>query len=55
MLFRSKYTGGLPGPGGNVSLNGDNLIQQAQAEIETLNKELDDIYTGGDGYSFIIG
>lgn len=52
---RSKYTSGIPGPQGNVSLNGDALIQQAQQEIEILNKELDDIYTGGDGYSFIIG
>lgn len=52
---RSKYQGGIPSPTGNVSLNGDALIQQAQAEIEALDKELNDIYLGGDGYGFIIG
>ena len=52
---RSKYTNGIPGPNGNVALNGEQLIQQAQQEIENLDKELDLIYTGGDGYSFIIG
>jgi len=52
---RSKYANGIPGPQGNVTLNGDALIQQATYEIERLDKELDDIYTGGDGYSFIIG
>lgn len=52
---RSKFTGGFPGPTGNVTLNGDALLQQAQAEIEILDKELDNIITGDAGYSFIIG
>jgi len=52
---RDKYQSGLPGPTGNVTLNGSQLIQQAQQEIEVLDKELDNIFTGGDGYSFVIG
>lgn len=52
---RSKFTGGFPGPTGNVTLNGDALIQQSQMEVEVLEKELDNIVTGDAGYSFIIG
>src|SRR6056300_762562 len=33
---RSKFTGGLPGPGGATTLNGDALKQEALQELETL-------------------
>lgn len=52
---RSKFPSGLPGPNGTITFNGEVLMQQADAEIEKLDKELDNIVTGGDGYSFIIG
>lgn len=52
---RNKYPGGFPGPGGNVTLNGDALIQQATTEKTVLDKELMDIVTAGDGYGFVIG
>lgn len=52
---RSKFSSGLPGPDGNVMLNGEALIQEAAAEIERLEKELSEQLAGGDGYSFIIG
>lgn len=52
---RGKFTSGLVGPGGNVSLNGDALIQQSVAELDLLEKELDNLVISGDGYGFIIG
>lgn len=52
---RNKYPGGFPGPNGPVQLNGDSLIQQAQAEVEKLDLEINNIVTAGDGYGFIIG
>lgn len=52
---RDKFPGGFPGPNGSVTLNGSTLKQEAQAEIDKLDKELMDIVTGPDGYGFIIG
>lgn len=52
---RSKFPGGFAGPTGTVTLNGDQLIQQATAEIEKLDIELNNLVTAGDGYGFIIG
>lgn len=52
---RGKFTSGLPGPNGTIQFNGDALMAEAKEEIEKLDKELIDIVTGGDGYSFIIG
>lgn len=53
---RSKYTNGLPGPGGNVTLNGDQLKQDALAEMERLESELNNFTTGTSyGMPFIIG
>jgi len=52
---RSKFTGGLPGPNGNVILNGTELKTDAQAEIERLLLELDNLVTADNGYSFVIG
>jgi hypothetical protein len=52
---RSKFASGLVGPGGAVQLNGTDLIQQSIQELELLEKELDNLVTASDGYSFIIG
>lgn len=52
---RNKYPSGLPGPNGAVTLNGDQLIQEAQQEIEKLEKEINDMVPASDGYAFIVG
>jgi hypothetical protein len=52
---RDKFPGGFPGPSGTVTLNGATLKQEAQIEIDKLEKELLNMITSGDGYSFIIG
>jgi hypothetical protein len=52
---RDKFPSGFPGPTGNVMLNGATLKQEAQVEILKLEKQLLDIVTGSDGYSFCIG
>jgi hypothetical protein len=52
---RDKFPGGFPGPNGNTTLNGSTLKQEAQVEIEKLEKELLNLVTSGDGYSFVIG
>jgi hypothetical protein len=36
-------------------LNGTTLKQEAQVEIEKLEKELLNLITSADGYSFVIG
>lgn len=52
---RDKFPGGFPGPNGNVQLNGATLKQEAQVEIDKLEKELTTMVASGDGYSFICG
>lgn len=52
---RDKFPGGFPGPNGNTTLNGATLKQEAQIEIDKLEKELLNLVTSGEGYSFIIG
>lgn len=52
---RSKFTSGLPGPNGNVVLNGEALKQEALQEFERLEIELQNLVTADDGYGFIIG
>lgn len=52
---RDKFPGGFAGPNGSVTLNGATLKQEAQTEIEKLEKQLLDLVTASDGYSFIIG
>jgi len=39
-LIRSKYTSGTPGPSGNISLNGDMLIQEARTDFAELKEAL---------------
>jgi hypothetical protein len=52
---RDKFPGGFPGPSGNVQLNGANMKQEAQVELEKLEQQLLNLVTSGDGYSFVIG
>ena len=52
---REKFPGGLPGPNGNVTLNGATLKQEAQTQLDKLEKELLNLVTSGDGYGFLIG
>jgi hypothetical protein len=52
---RDKFPGGFPGPNGSVTLNGSALKNEAQTEIEKLEKELMNQVAGGDGYGFSIG
>ena len=52
---RDKFPGGFPGPSGTVTLNGATLKQEAQVEIDKLEKELLNMITSGDGYAFIVG
>lgn len=52
---RDKFPSGFPGPSGNTMFNGATLKQEAQIEIDKLEKELLNLVTSGDGYSFVIG
>jgi hypothetical protein len=52
---RDKFPGGFPGPNGNITLNGATLKQEATVEIMRLEKQLLDLVTSSDGYSFCIG
>lgn len=52
---RDKFPGGFPGPNGTVMLNGATLKQEAQVEIDKLEKELLNMVASGDGYGFVIG
>jgi len=52
---RDKFPSGFPGPNGNVMLNGATIKQEAQAEIDKLEKELLNMVASSDGYGFIIG
>lgn len=52
---RDKFPSGFPGPNGNVQLNGAAMKQEAAADIEKLEKQLLDLVTSSDGYSFVIG
>jgi hypothetical protein len=51
---RSKFST-IVGPGGGTTLNGDTLKQEAQSEMEKLEKDLDMAAAGGTGYGFLIG
>jgi len=52
---RSKYTSGLPGAGGAVTLNGEQLKSEAQAEFEALKQSLHNMEEGNSPLGFIIG
>lgn len=51
---RSKFQT-VAGPQGGTSLNGSELKQEAQAEMERLELELATAVAGGSGYGFLIG
>jgi hypothetical protein len=51
---RGKFTSGLPGPGGSVTFNGEQLKAEAQAEMERLEQEIQNFNTGSHGMPFII-
>lgn len=52
---RDKFTSGFPGPNGNVTFNGAAMKNEAQVEIDKLEKELENIITGNNGMPFVIG
>ena len=51
---RGKF-GNIAGPQGGTTLNGAELKQEAQQEIDKLEDELSKQVTRGAGYTFIIG
>ena len=57
--IRSKYTSGTPGPSGNITLNGSELIAQAQQEMTDLKTAIQNYEYGGlinlGNASFLIG
>ena len=52
---RSKFPGGLPGPGGSVLLNGEQIKTEGLADLERLEMELQNFVTSRDGMPFRIG
>lgn len=52
---RGKFPGGLPGPGGSVLLNGEQMKADAVAELEKLEMELQNFVVSRDGMPFRIG
>jgi len=51
---RSKFSS-IAGPQAGIQLNGSALKTEAQAEIDKLEKELDNLIPGGIPYTFVIG
>lgn len=52
---RSKFTSGLPGPNGNVMLNGEALKQEGMSDKERLEMEIQNFVASGIGMPFTIG
>lgn len=52
---RSKFSSGLPGAGGGIQLNGNELKQEGQAEIEKLEEAIKQMETGDMHLGFVIG
>ena len=52
---RSKFPGGLPGPGGATTLNGDALKSEALTEMEQLIAGLHNMEEGNAPLGFVIG
>lgn len=58
--IRSKYSSGLPGPNGGITLNGSELLAQATEMQSELLRQLSDYEVGNGGFefgncSFVIG
>ena len=51
---RSKFAT-IAGPQGGSTLNGDALKAEAQADMEKLEKDVQEAVSGGTGYGFLIG
>jgi hypothetical protein len=52
---RSKFQS-IAGPGsGGITLNGAALLSEAKEEMANLDKELDTLVAGGQGYTFVLG
>lgn len=47
--------GSIAGPSGSITLNGSALITEGKAEIEALDKEIENNIPGGIPYTFVIG
>jgi hypothetical protein len=58
-LIRSKYSSGIPGAGGNITLNGELLISEARQDFLDLRQQLFDYEAGGltenGNVSFLLG
>lgn len=52
---RSKYMGGLPGAGGAITLNGEQLKAEAAGEIEQLHAAVHNMEEGNAPLGFVIG
>lgn len=52
---RSLFAGGLGGPQGGVSLNGEQMKQEAKDEIERLEEEIKNFIDLSDSMPFLIG
>lgn len=52
---RSLFSGGLGGPQGGVSLNGDQMKQEAKEEMERLENEIKEFIDGSGTMPFLIG
>ena len=52
---RSKYMGGLPGAGGAITLNGEQLKAEAAGEIEQLHASVHNMEEGNAPLGFVIG
>jgi hypothetical protein len=51
---RSKF-GSIAGPGSPITLNGTALLSAGKDELEKLDKELENLVSGGTGYYMVIG
>jgi len=52
---RSKYASGLPGAGGAIQLNGQDLKNEAQTMIDSLKESLHNMEEGNQPLGFVIG
>ena len=51
---RSKFNT-IAGPGSPITLNGPALLTAGKDEMEKLDKELENLISGGTGYYFVLG